>query len=227
MRAKLAREDFFKHYRMSASMRAAKRGDGEMFTAEREGGVLLNHLLEIDAAKRARENLFEQFWASAESRRSIAKSKLSKLSTPIPPKNTSSNYRLRVPKTLSDAYLEFGNQGASHRAVAITEAVHPFKIVDVNKSWIDLCGFTRNQAAGKPIRSLLQGPATDQTVAKTLSSLLLLGKDEYDVVLTNYKSNGKPFRNHIQVGPIRDEVTGVTTHFVGVFEEVKDSIWDS
>ena len=52
---------------------------------------------------------------------------------------------------------------------------------------------------------------------------LLQGQAESEAVLTNYRSDKKKFRNHVRVGPIKDQVTGKTTHFVGVFKKMSDN----
>jgi len=140
--------------------------------------------------------------------------------------------RTPLPSTLHDAYLEFGLHEFSSqlkvrnmhpRAIAITEATPPFKIVEVNKQWVDLCGYSRKKAVGKTLKDLLQGPDTDLRVAKSLVASLLQGQAESEAVLTNYRSDKQKFRNHIRVGPIKDQVTGKTTHFVGVFKKMSDN----
>jgi len=140
--------------------------------------------------------------------------------------------RTPLPSTLHDAYLEFGLHEFSSqlkvrnmhpRAIAITEATPPFKIVEVKKQWVDLCGYSRRKAVGKTLKDLLQGPDTDLRVAKSLVASLLQGQAESEAVLTNYRSDKQRFRNHVRVGPIKDQVTGKTTHFVGVFRKMSDS----
>ena len=43
--------------------------------------------------------------------------------------------------------------------------------------------------------------------------------------MTNYRSDGQKFKNHIRVGKLKNE-TGDTTHFVGVFRKLSDNIYD-
>jgi PAS domain S-box-containing protein len=106
--------------------------------------------------------------------------------------------------------------------MAITQIEPPFAIVDVNKAWCQLCGYTREEAVGSTLKELLQGPETNRNVAKELlSSLLEEGSDEEpEAVLVNYRSDGRKFRNHVRAGKIK---TGArTTHFVGVFRKLSE-----
>jgi PAS domain S-box-containing protein len=227
----LARNDLFKHAHMRASSRCMKRGDGVLS----QNYSLLPEtptLIDIATARSFREEMHHKFWKAYNSRKDAVASQASKvkeMSQSFSPKSA----RLPLPSTLHDAYLELGFhqfssqlkvQNMYHRAIAITEAQPPFKIVEVNKEWINMCGYSRKRAIGSTLKDLLQGPETDLRVAKDLVSSLVQGEDtEFEAVLTNYRQDGSKFRNHIRVGPIKNAVTGKTTHFVGVFREMSAS----
>ena len=57
--------------------------------------------------------------------------------------------------------------------MAITKIKPPFKIVDVNRDWTRLCGYTREEAVGSTLKEILHGPETNVAVAKNLMSSLL------------------------------------------------------
>ncbi len=107
--------------------------------------------------------------------------------------------------------------------MVITEAQPPFNIVEVNNEWVDLCGYNRKQAIGSTLKALLQGPETDLEAAKDLVSTLFRGRDN-EAVLTNYRHDGSKFRSRVRVGPIKNAITGDTTHFVGVFENMSKDL---
>ena len=110
------------------------------------------------------------------------------------------------------------------RPMTIAEIKPPFKIVDVNKGWSRLCGYSREEAVGSTLKELLQGPETNAAAANNLTALLLQqnnGNTDYEVVLVNYRSDGRKLKNHVRVGCIKNE-TGDTTHSVGLFTKLSD-----
>jgi len=119
-----------------------------------------------------------------------------------------------LPHTMEDAL-----RPSSRRAIVITEKSAPFRVVNVNRAWEDLCGYSYVESKGKSLGELLQGPETDQVTATALVSTLLQG-EEAGAVLTNYTKDGRSFRNRVRVGPIYDENNSVS-HFVGVLQEMK------
>jgi PAS domain S-box-containing protein len=117
-----------------------------------------------------------------------------------------------LPRTFEDAV-----RPTTRRAIVVTEAIPPFKVVDVNKAWEDLCGYTFVESKGKTLGDLLKGPETD-TCAATALVFQLMNGEEAGTVLTNYTKSGRKFRNRLRVGPLVDE-SGRTSHFVGVLQE--------
>jgi PAS domain S-box-containing protein len=253
-----AQEDLFKHFRMNASLRAMKRGDGilsDTFALVDEAAAQGNQnqevvpyidremtLIDMETSLKAREDMHLHFWRAHESRKEItAQHKVddeasvqevkSDMISPhgVYPEKTRS--RTPLPSSLQDIQMEFVIHAhhSKSRAIAITEPHPPFKIVDVNAAWVDLCGYSRKHAIGSTLK-LLQGPETNVEAANKLATFLLAEKDgkqtphnnEYETVLTNYRSDGKRFRNHIRVGLVKDE-TGNTVNFVGVFQKLDDN----
>eukprot|EP01083_Nonionella_stella_P015309 42822_1 len=218
MLRKCAREDAFKHVRLSAASRAMKRGDGVMSKYySLNGDAPSNHhykdsmtlrtelpsLIDVATAKEAREEMHRHFWSSHQSRRDtqeeieVRLSNSSRLHTITSTHNLHED-RFKLPDTLRDAYLEFGSQMAevNHRPrpMAITETKPPFQIVDVNKAWTQLCGYTREEAIGSTLRELLQGPDSNPEIAKNLASTLMHAVEvdaEHEAVLCKSRSNLK------------------------------------
>lgn len=116
-----------------------------------------------------------------------------------------------LPKTLDEAFFH------ARYPTVITEARAPFRIVDVNHAWEDLCGFSYVEAKGKTLGELLQGPETDKANATALIYKVMQG-EEAGTTLMNYKKNGDLFRNRIRAGPIYDGSD--IKYLVGVLQEV-------
>jgi PAS domain S-box-containing protein len=120
-----------------------------------------------------------------------------------------------LPRTLEDAL-----RPCKTRSIVITEKEAPFRIVNVNSCWEQLCGYSYVESKGKTLGSLLRGPQTDPLTATTIIAKLLQGEDDAGATLINYKKNGQPFYNRIRAGPIYNEETGDISHFVGLLQEI-------
>lgn len=121
-----------------------------------------------------------------------------------------------LPRTVDEAFRQKG------RAIVITEATKPFRVIDVNRTWEGLCGYSFVESKGRTLGSLLRGEETDQLAATAMIARLLDG-EEAGATLTNYTKSGRRFRNRLRVGPIFDEEHHVT-HFVGVLQEIHDGM---
>ena len=238
-----ARDDLLKHFHMSAALRAMKRGGGlmsdnfslnnqtvqpvEQYTSSDALYMELPSLIDVATAREAREAQSRHFWASHQARKDSSSLLHPTFTAIVHPRQYQHKHRFKLPTTLFEAYLEFGrnyrSNNISHQPhpMAITEAVPPFQIVDVNKAWVDLCGYTREQAVGSTLKELLQGPETNVAVASSLASSLHEddAKAEYEAVLVNYRSDGRSFKNHARVGRIKN-VAGDIINFVGVFRKL-------
>ncbi len=252
---KKARADLFKHFRMNAGLRAMKRGDGVLSKYFSFENMYLNTLKQdeqypkkveihhefpsdVHAASKSAvsEQLRHHFWKSHEERKSIINARdkenarVANKSTSVPRAALQAQNKIPLPTSLNDAYKEFFSNRTVHqpRAMAITEIQPPFKIIDVNKAWVDLCGYSREQAVGSTIKALLHGPETNLAVARSLVSRLvdIDAIDESEAVVVNYRSDGRKFRNHVRVGALRDEESGNVTHLVGVFCKIGGNLND-
>lgn len=122
-----------------------------------------------------------------------------------------------IPKTIKDALND-------QRPIVITTNESPFRVVDVNSAWEGLCGYHREEAIGRNLGSLLQGPDTNIAVANELvRSLKQNGISE--TVITNYAKNGRRFENHIQIGKVTavddsDVASSHDAYFVGVLRDI-------
>jgi PAS domain S-box-containing protein len=138
----------------------------------------------------------------------------------------------RLPRTVRDALRP------TRRATVITETSAPFRIVDVNAAWENLCGYTFVESKGRTLGSLLKGPETDPVAATALIAKLVQG-EEAGTTLVNYTKSGRRFHNRIRVGPLYDDDVdvggdgaignetnydaGSIKYFVGILQEVHGS----
>lgn len=119
-----------------------------------------------------------------------------------------------IPRSLQEAYALDDS-----RAIVITEATMPFRIVSVNHSWEKLCGYTQNECKGMTLLCI-QGDETDGCAVTALMAQLLKG-EEAGTLLTNYTKTGRKFHNRLRVGPLKNKDDKIT-HFVGVLKEVNE-----
>lgn len=158
----------------------------------------------------------QQFFASSYMRNTLrslktaSPSSSTQLQQPTQPIDTAP-----LPRTLQDAL-----RPCKTRSLVITEKEAPFRIINVNTSWEQLCGYSYVESKGKTLGSLLRGPQTDPLTATTIIAKLLQGENDVGATLINYKKNGQPFYNRIRAGPIYNEETGDISHFVGLLQEV-------
>lgn len=129
------------------------------------------------------------------------------------------NYSLKetLPKTVGDALND-------ERPIVITTAESPFRVVDVNRAWEGLCGYSRDEAIGRNVGSLLQGPDTNMESANAMVRALQ-ENGVSEKVLTNYAKNGRSFENRVQIGmiPSDDRSTSSSSsdvYFVGVLHDI-------
>ncbi len=126
--------------------------------------------------------------------------------------------REAIPQTVEEALND-------ERPIVITTAESPFRVVDVNGAWEGLCGYSREEAIGRNIGSLLQGPDTSmETANEMVRSLQENGFS--DTVLTNYAKNGRSFENHLQIGMLPwdgGNTSSSDVYFVGVLNDISES----
>lgn len=107
---------------------------------------------------------------------------------------------------------------SSHEAIAITEGTQPFLIIDINDSWIELCGYPREEVIGRSFR-FMQGALTssiilDQIISHVSQSL------PFETTIINYKKSGIPFQNLLRIKPLRTVENSPATHFFATLREL-------
>lgn len=107
------------------------------------------------------------------------------------------------------------------QARIVTEATYPYRVVYANKAWEQLCGWAADEAVGRTGLSFMQGDATDRTAVQRINAAVREG-ERVSVQVVNYKKDGTPFLNNIQVTPLRSR-TGEYTHMLGILSEVPDA----
>jgi PAS domain S-box-containing protein len=85
-------------------------------------------------------------------------------------------------------------------------------LVYVNEGFERLTGYTAAEVLGRNCR-FLQGEETDPAAAETFRRAIE-GSEHRVVELLNYRKDGTPFWNRVELAPVEDE-TGTVTHFVG------------
>ncbi len=101
-------------------------------------------------------------------------------------------------------------------AVTITDALG--RIQWVNDAFVQRTGYAPDEAVGRRPGSLLQGPETDRTTARTMSEAVRHGRGVTCEVL-NYRKDGTPLWIDLEILPVRSE-DGELTHFIGVSTDI-------
>jgi len=101
--------------------------------------------------------------------------------------------------------------------MVMTLAERPYTIVQVNKLWEDMTGYSAEDVVGKASCRTLQGQETDQKEAEKLMTAVRY-KRSASGFLVNYSKNGEKFRNHLTLYPLSTDskithYVALTTHF--------------
>lgn len=96
-------------------------------------------------------------------------------------------------------------------------------LIYVNDTFVELTGYTREEAVGRNCR-FLQG---DDTRSEPVAEMRAAIREERPttVELRNYRKDGSPFWNRVTISPIRDG-TGAVTHFLGFQADVSGAKLD-
>lgn len=107
---------------------------------------------------------------------------------------------------------------ASINGVIITDACKDDQpIIYTNPAFERLTGYRREEVLGHNCR-FLQGPDTDpKAIAKV--RVAIRERQKTQVVLRNYRKDGTPFWNELNISPVLDE-KGQVTHFIGVQHDI-------
>jgi two-component system cell cycle sensor histidine kinase/response regulator CckA len=100
----------------------------------------------------------------------------------------------------------------------ISDATRPDQpIIYTSPGFERLTGYTGSEVAGRNCR-FLQGPETDPQAVAVVRDAIRTARP-CDVEFLNYRKDGTPFWNHLQISPVQDDA-GRVTHFVGVQSDV-------
>jgi PAS domain S-box-containing protein len=109
---------------------------------------------------------------------------------------------------------------ASSSGIIISDARSPDNpIIYVNSGFERITGYTVADILGKNCR-FLQGTDTQQPDLEKLRKALREGRG-CQVILRNYRKDGRMFWNEFSITPVRD-ATGNLTHFIGIQNDVSD-----
>jgi len=104
--------------------------------------------------------------------------------------------------------------------VVITDASQSNNpIIYCNPAFEKITGYSSDEVLGRNCK-FLQGSDTDPAGVEQIRHALRT-QQECQVVLKNYRKDGTPFWNELNVSPVRDE-TGKLTHFIGVQTDITD-----
>jgi PAS domain S-box-containing protein len=107
---------------------------------------------------------------------------------------------------------------SSEQARIVTEAHYPYRVIYANHAWEELCGWSADEAIGQSGLSFMQGEATERIKVKRINSAVREG-ERLNIRVINYKKDGQPFLNHLQITPLRSGPLGEYTHMLGILEE--------
>lgn len=107
---------------------------------------------------------------------------------------------------------------STSNGIVIADARQPdYPVVYVNRGMQDITGYSAEDMIGRNCR-MLQGKDRDQPARETLR-LALRGGNDAQVLLRNYRADGRLFMNEFHLAPVRDE-QGTLTHFIGITNDV-------
>ena len=104
--------------------------------------------------------------------------------------------------------------------ISIVDPHEPNKpLVYVNKGFERLTGYDSEEMLGRNCR-FLQGPETDPAATERFSEAIE-GEEAVTVELVNYRRDGTPFWNRVQINPVFDE-SGELAHYLGFQTDVTE-----
>lgn len=110
----------------------------------------------------------------------------------------------------------------STNGVIICDAQHyDFPIIYVNKRFQQMTGYSEQEILGVNCR-FLQGPETAAESVQRIRKALRTST-ELRIEILNYRKDGTPFWNELQLAPVRD-TNGFVTHYIGVQNDVTESV---
>ena len=98
-----------------------------------------------------------------------------------------------------------------------TQADNP--LVYVNDGFVEQTGYTRQEATGRNCR-FLQGEETDEETVAELRAAIDAAAPA-SVTIRNYRADGSPFWNHLEIAPVTDE-SGTVVNYIGFQQDVTE-----
>jgi PAS domain S-box-containing protein len=140
--------------------------------------------------------------------------------TDAPARLLSQIRRLTSERSLQQA-LELRERALDQATVGITVADADESLVFVNQGFARLTGYDADEVIGDNCR-FLQGEATDEeTVAEIRAALD--AEEPISTVIRNYRTDGTPFWNQLDITPIEDG-SGSVTHYFGFQRDVTERV---
>ncbi|WP_229755552.1 sensor domain-containing protein [Vreelandella lutescens] len=107
---------------------------------------------------------------------------------------------------------------ASPNGVVMADATQPhLPLVYVNSAFTDITGYSAEEALGRNCR-FLQGDDTNAEAVDEMRRGIAQHQD-VQVLLRNYRRDGRLFWNQLSVSPVFDE-HGLCTHFIGIQQDI-------
>ncbi|OCQ99209.1 PAS domain-containing sensor histidine kinase [Oscillatoriales cyanobacterium USR001] len=109
---------------------------------------------------------------------------------------------------------------AANTGIVIADATKPkFPNIYCNPAFTKVTGYSQSEVIGNNCQ-LLQGKDTDPAAIEQIRQALK-NERECQVVLKNYRKDGKAFWNQLAISPVRDR-NGKLTHFIGVQMDITE-----
>ncbi len=109
---------------------------------------------------------------------------------------------------------------ASATGLTIADGRHPdMPLIYANPAFLQMTGYTRDEIHGRNCR-FLQNDDRNQPGLEAVRLALKAGKP-CEVVLRNYRKDGRAFWNEITIAPVFD-AAGVITHYIGTQKDITD-----
>lgn len=115
--------------------------------------------------------------------------------------------------------LSADTMDASPIGISVADATRDDEpLIYVNDGFVELTGYSRNEALGRNCR-FLQGDETSEEITAKIRAAID-DRNPVTAELRNYRKDGSMFWNRLSIRPIEDD--GTVTHFLGFQEDISD-----
>jgi len=94
-------------------------------------------------------------------------------------------------------------------------------LIYVNEGFVELTGYSREEAIGRNCR-FLQGESTGEETVATVRQAIK-ATEPVSVEIRNYRADGTEFWNHLRIAPVRD-TDGTVQSYIGFQQDVTDRV---